>query len=85
MREREIPGSDQVHSYELNICLSIALHLLIITVIALSKKGMEISQRRKKSLSILPILNSRGIDISFKRFSLKNPALGGSVLKKKKT
>lgn len=70
MREKEIPSSDQVCSYEFYIRLSIVLHLLIITVIALRKKGMEILQ--KKNLSNLPILNSRGIDFSFKRFSLKN-------------
>lgn len=32
---------------------------------------MEISQERKKSLSNLPVLNSRGIEISFKRLILK--------------
>lgn len=43
--------------------------VLIITVIALRKKGMEILQ--KKSLSNLPILTLRVIDVSFKRFNVK--------------
>lgn len=46
MREKEIPSSDQVRSYELYICLFIVLHLLIFTVIALRKKGMEILQKK---------------------------------------
>jgi len=46
MREKEFPSFDQVRYYELYICLSIVLHLLIITVIALRKEGMEILQKK---------------------------------------